>query len=140
MDGKTIEQITIGDFAQSIHTISEAECAAYAQITDDYNPIHFDEAFAAGTRFKGKIAHGMILAGYISGVIGVQLPGAGALYEEQRLHFLLPVRFGDIITTRVTVKELMPERNRVILKTECMNQDQKVVLTGEAIVLPKKEK
>lgn len=139
MEGKTIAQLSVGDFAVSTHRITESDAAAYAQVTDDYNPIHFDDDYAAATPFGRKIAHGMILAGYLSGVIGIQLPGPGSLYETQTFRFLRPVYFGETITSRVEVVALFPERNRVRLKTECFNQDGVCVLDGEAVILPKKQ-
>lgn len=138
MEGKRIDQLSVGDCAEASYAITEADCAAYAQVTKDYNPVHFDDDFARSTPFKGKIAHGMILAGYISGVIGTELPGPGCLYESQSLAFLKPVYFGDVITVRVSVTERKEARNRVVLKTECINQHEELVLTGEALVLPRK--
>ena len=138
MEGKSIDQLSVGDWAEASYAITEADCCAYAQITNDFNPVHFDDRFAKTSRFKGKIAHGMILAGYISGIIGTKLPGAGALYESQTLDFLKPVYFGDTIIVRVTVMERYIERNRVVLKTECINQHGETVLDGQALVLPQK--
>lgn len=139
MEGKSIDRLSVGDFAEASHIITEADCYAYAQITDDFNPVHFDDHFANASRIKRKIAHGMILAGYISGVIGTKLPGAGTLYESQRLDFLKPVYFGDTILVRVTVLERRLERNRVVLRTECINQHGETVLDGQALVLPQRK-
>ena len=111
---------------------------SYASITGDDNPIHFDTKYARDSRFGGAIAHGMILGGFISGVIGTELPGFGCLYEKQSLKFLRPVYYGDEICTVVTVQEIFDTKNRVILKTECFNQEGVVVLTGEATVLPQR--
>lgn len=81
----------------------------------------------------------MILGGFISGVIGSQLPGFGCIYQKQDMTFLRPVYYGDVIRTRVTVKECDEEQNRVTLLTECFNQHGKQVMAGTAIVLPRKE-
>ena len=140
MIGKTIHSICVGDCATSVHTVTEEDVIMFAKVTGDYNPMHFDENFANQTKFKKRIVHGMILAGYISEVIGMKLPGNGTLYEQQSLKFLLPVFFNDIITTKVEIIEIDEKSNRVHLKTQCFNQEDMCVLTGEAIVLPPKER
>jgi 3-hydroxybutyryl-CoA dehydratase len=104
----------------------------------DYNPVHADREYAATTMFKEPIAPGIWTAGLISGVIGTRLPGPGAIYLAQELKFLKPVLFGDVITARVEVVEVLRERNRVRLKTVCSNQRGEEVLTGEALVMPSK--
>ena len=97
--------------------------------------MHLDEVAAATTMFKGRIAHGMLSAGFISAVIGTQLPGFGCVYVSQSLRFARPVRIGDTITTRAEVVELMPAERRLRLTTTCTNQRGKVVTDGEAVVL-----
>ena len=77
----------------------------------------------------------MLSAGFISAAIGTQLPGFGAVYVSQTLHFRRPVRIGDTITTRVEVVELWPEQRRARLVTTCRNQSGKPVVEGEAVVL-----
>ena len=76
---------------------------AFAAVTGDTNPVHMDEAYAAATPFKGRIAHGMLSAGFISAVLGVELPGPGAIYLSQSLRFRRPVRIGDEVEAKVTV-------------------------------------
>jgi len=80
----------------------------------------------------------MLTAGFISAILANQLPGPGTIYLKQELSFLAPVRIGDTITGRVEVIELITEKNRIRLKTSCINQDGVVVLTGEAVVSPPK--
>jgi 3-hydroxybutyryl-CoA dehydratase len=133
--GKTIDQLTVGDTAEFAKTVSESDIYLYAGITGDFNPAHVNEAYAADTFFKTRIAHGMLTAGFVSAVIANQLPGTGTIYLNQELTFLAPVRIGDTITTRVEVLETMG-KNRVRLKTSCTNQDGTVVLDGEALVSP----
>lgn len=136
MVGIEIAALHIGDFAEKTDQILLENAAKYAAITGDNNPLHFDTEEASRSRYGRSIAHGMILAGYISGVIGSKMPGFGCIYEKQELVFLKPVYYGDIIRTRVTVKEIHTERNRVVLCTECFNQNQELVLSGQAVVLP----
>ncbi|MGV8059756.1 MAG: MaoC family dehydratase [Smithellaceae bacterium] len=132
--GKTIDQIKVGDIAEFAKTISESDIYLYAGITGDFNPAHVNEAYAKNTFFKTRIAHGMLLAGFISAILANQLPGPGTIYLKQELSFLAPVHIGDTITGRVEVLELITEKNRVRLKTSCINQDGVVVLDGEALV------
>jgi len=82
----------------------------------------------------------MLTAGFISNILGMQLPGPGTIYMRQSLNFLAPVRFGDTITAKVEVVEVIAEKNRVRLKTTCTNQEGTVVLDGEAMVIPPKAK
>ena len=138
MDGFTIYELEIGDFSEQTNVLLMENAQHYATITGDNNPIHFDTEFARNSRFRRPIAHGMILAGFISGVLGTKLPGYGCLYEEQRVSFLRPVFYGDTIRTRVTVMKLNFETNRVTLLTECFNQNNETVLSGTAVMLPKK--
>ena len=116
-------------------TITETDDYLFAGITGDLNPAHVNETYAAGTRFKHRIAHGMLSAGLISAVLGTQLPGPGSIYMSQSLKFLAPVYLGDTITATATIKELIPEKNRAVLTTEVVNQEGKVVTAGEAMLL-----
>lgn len=140
MTGKTIEQIKVGDTAEFSKTVSESDVYLYAGITGDLNPAHINETYAKDTFFKTRIAHGMLTAGFISRILGMQLPGPGTIYMRQSLNFLAPVRFGDTITALVEVLEVIAEKNRVRLKTTCTNQEGTVVLDGEAMVSPPKAK
>ncbi|HEY3450357.1 MAG TPA: MaoC family dehydratase [Myxococcales bacterium] len=128
----------IGDTASTSRTVTEADIVIFGGVTGDLNPAHFDEAWAKTTRFGGRIAHGMLTAGYVSAVVGMKLPGPGAIYLSQSLKFTAPVRIGDTITAKVEVAEII-ENKRLRLLTTATNQDGKVVLEGEALVLPPRE-
>jgi 3-hydroxybutyryl-CoA dehydratase len=134
MIGKIIKQLKVGDAAEFGKTISESDIYLYAGITGDFNPAHVNEVYAEGTYFKTRIAHGMLSAGLISAVLANQLPGPGTIYLNQTLKFLAPVKVGDTITARVEILELIINKNRVRLKTVCLNQDGVHVLEGEAWV------
>ena len=140
MIGKTIDELKVGDTAEIQKTISETDVYLYAGITGDLNPAHLNEEYARGTFFKTRIAHGMLIAGLISTILGNKLPGPGTIYTHQSVDFLAPVRFGDTITARAEITELDFEKNRARLKTTCMNQEGKTVLDGEALVSPPKAK
>ena len=124
-----------GDRASRTQTISDQMIRSFADLTGDTNPVHLDEAYAAGTRFGRRIAHGMIAAGLISATLANDLPGPGTVYLSQTLQFKAPVYPGDTITATVEVKTLRPDKPIVTLGTVCTNQDEKVVLEGEAVVL-----
>jgi len=138
MIGLTIEDIEVGDSAQVVRRATDEDIVAFVESVGDYNPIHADPEYASTTIFKEPIAPGIWTAGLISAVIGTRLPGPGAIYLSQELKFLKPVLFGDVITARAEVVEVMRERNRMRLRTVCTNQRGDEVLTGEALVMPSK--
>jgi len=125
----------VGRSAEWTKVISEEDINRFAEITGDRNPIHISSEFAASTRFRERIAHGILTAGLISAAIGMKLPGPGCLYVSQTLDFLAPVKIGDEITARVEVAEVISEK-RLRLRTQCINQRKEVVLEGEAIIIP----
>jgi 3-hydroxybutyryl-CoA dehydratase len=138
MIGKTIDEIRVGDTSEFTKTVSESDIYLYAGITGDTNPAHINEEYAKGTFFKTRVAHGMLSAGFISTVLGNKLPGEGTIYVKQDLTFMAPVHMGDTITARVAVIEVISEKNRVRLRTYCVNQEGKTILDGEALVSPPK--
>ena len=139
IQGKTIDQIQVGDQATVSKTISESDVYLYAGITGDLNPAHVNEVYAEQTFFETRIAHGMLSAGFVSALLGMHLPGPGTIYMHQTLSFMAPVKIGDTLTARVEVVEVIAEKNRVRLKTVCENQAGTVVLDGEALVSPPKK-
>jgi 3-hydroxybutyryl-CoA dehydratase len=140
MQGKTIDEIKVGDWAEFSKTISEADVYLYSGVTGDMNPAHINEVYARETFFKGRIVHGMLLGGMISAVLAMKLPGPGTIYVGQTLNFLAPVRFGDTITAKVEVVGVDRAKNRVRINTSCINEKEQEVLNGEAIVSPPKGK
>jgi 3-hydroxybutyryl-CoA dehydratase len=134
MAGYCLEDMTVGQSAERAHVVTEADITAFAEVSGDFNPVHMDEAFAAATRFQGRIAHGMLSATYISAVLGETLPGHGAIYVSQSLNFRRPVRIGDEVTARVTVTALDADKARVSLDTVCL-VDGKAVIEGQAVLM-----
>ena len=127
--------VQIGDTAQLSKTITEADVYGFAGISMDFNPMHVDREFAQTTRFKQRIAHGMLSASLISAVIGTSLPGRNTIYLGQTIKFTAPVFFGDTLTARVEVIEKREGKNILKLKTDVLNQEGKVVVEGEATVM-----
>jgi len=135
LNGYDIEDLEVGMSASFAKTITEADIVLFAGASGDNNAVHINEEFARTTQFKGRIAHGMLTASVISAAIAGRLPGAGTVYLGQNLRFKAPVRPGDTVHAKVTVKELIPEKRRVTLSTVCTVGDQ-VVIDGEALVMP----
>ena len=134
-----MEDLAVGQAAEITRTVAAADLDAFAAITGDDNPLHLDEDYAATTPFKGRIAHGMLAAGYISAVIGVKLPGPGAIYVSQTLRFRRPVRIGDTVTARVEITALNETRARATLATVC-RVNGKIVVEGEAeVMVPRRD-
>jgi 3-hydroxybutyryl-CoA dehydratase len=134
--GKDIYELKVGDLAEFSKTITETDIQSFAEASGDFNPAHMDQAYAEKTHFKGRIAHGAMAVAFISNVLGNILPGPGTIYVSQEVRFLAPIRIGDTIRTKVEVVEMILEKNRVKFKTNCLNQEGKVVVEGMAWVLP----
>ncbi|MDT8324858.1 MAG: MaoC family dehydratase [Bacteroidota bacterium] len=138
MQGKTIEELRVGMTAHFTKTITEHDVYTFAGVTGDFNPVHIDAVAAEASMFAGRIAHGILCAGLISAVLGMQLPGPGAVYVSQNLRFRKPVYFGDTVTAEVEVAESSTARNRVTFSTRCRNQNGDVVAEGESVLMPRK--
>lgn len=135
MNTLRIGELTVGASAEMSKAVTDVDVMSYAAITGDYNPVHVDAEAAAKTMFKGRIAHGMLSAGFISAVLAMKLPGPGAIYLSQSLRFTKPVRLGDTVTARVEVLEIIAAKKRVRLATTCRNQNGETVIEGEALVM-----
>jgi len=134
-NGYDIEDITVGMSAEIAKTITDADIVLFAGVSTDVNAVHMDDEYARTTPFGGRIAHGMLTASLLSSALGNRLPGPGVIYMSQSLRFRAPVRPGDTVHARVTVKEVIAEKCRVVLDTVCTVGD-KVVIDGEAMVMP----
>ncbi len=138
MKGLTIDKLKLNQTESFKKTISESDVYLFAGITGDMNPAHIDETYANSTKFGKRIVHGLLVSSFISTVLGTRLPGPGTIYVSQSLNFKAPVYIGDTIEAKVSVKEIIKDKNRVILTTEVFNQNGELVLTGEALVLAPK--
>ncbi len=128
----------VGDSAEFRKVVSEEDVYLFAGITGDRNPMHTSREFAAKTRFKERVAHGLLTAGTISAAIGMKLPGPGCIYLSQTLEFKAPVFLGDEITARVEIVEVISGK-RLRFRTRCFNQNQVLVIDGEAVIVPPSE-
>lgn len=129
-----IEDLEVGMTASFSKTVKDEDIVRFADISGDTNPVHLDEAYAEKTLFKGRIAHGMLSAAFISTVFGTRLPGAGCIYLSQSLKFRAPVKIGDTVEARVTITAIDRDKRRVTFETKCLVGDT-VVVEGEAQLL-----
>ena len=127
----SIEELQIGQSDTYERIVTEKDIEDFAKISGDNNPVHLDEDFAKTTIFKGRIAHVMLAASFISTTVGTKLPGYGAIYISQNLKFKGPVRIGDKVITTATIEEINTARKRVTMSTRCAVGD-KIVLEGQA--------
>jgi 3-hydroxybutyryl-CoA dehydratase len=134
MRGAYIDELSVGQTAMFSKTVTEADIVLFAGISGDTNPLHLDAQYAGQSMFRGRIAHGLLSASLVSAVLGTKLPGPGCIYLSQTLTFKAPVRIGDTVVARVTVKEIDADKNRVLLETVC-HVGNKAVLDGEAAVM-----
>jgi 3-hydroxybutyryl-CoA dehydratase len=132
--GLYFDELSVGQSAETTHVVGAADIEAFAAVSGDHNPVHMDEAYARTTTFGGRIAHGMLAASYISAVLGNQLPGPGAIYLSQSLRFRRPVKIGDPVTARVTVKTLDADKAHATFETACLVSG-KTVVDGEALIM-----
>lgn len=134
------EDLRVGMRETLMRTVMDDDVVDFARISGDDNPIHLSDSYASKTRFGQRIAHGLYTASLISAVLGTRLPGPGAIYRSQTLHFHAPVKIGDVVTVFVEVVELNPEGRQAKLHCEAL-VDGQVVLDGEALVsVPSREK
>jgi 3-hydroxybutyryl-CoA dehydratase len=134
--GKTIDEIKVGDKAYFAKTISESDIVQYSGITGDVNPIAVDATFASKTRYKKRVAHGMLIASFFSNIIGTKLPGPGSIHVSYKVKFTKPVFIGDTVETKVEIVAVDKNNNTVDVLVESINQEGVVVLTGSGVVSP----
>jgi acyl dehydratase len=128
-------KIQVGDTAEVSKTITDEDVRVFADLTGDHNPVHLDDQYASATRFKRRVAHGMLTASLISSVLANQLPGEGTIYLSQSLKFVAPVYLDDTVTARVTITGIREDKPVATLETVCINQRGELLIKGEAVVL-----
>ncbi|MBP1761412.1 MAG: (de)hydratase mit MaoC domain [Firmicutes bacterium] len=140
MLGKTIEEINVGDSANFTKSVTDYDVYSFAGVTGDFNPAHINTVYASETSFHKTIAHGIVSVGFISNILGTQLPGPGSITVSQECDFRRPVYIGDTITATVEVTKKDEAKNRVWLRTYCTNQRGELVVDGEAKMMPVRKK
>ncbi len=127
----SIDEITIGMSASYSQTLTDADVKQFAGVSGDHNPVHLDENYAENSRYKKRIAHGLLSASFFSALFGTKLPGKGCVYVGQSLNFKRPVYLGDTVTATITVTSLDILKKRVFFNTKCTVKN-KVVIDGTA--------
>ena len=125
----------VGATASVTKTITDGDVRLFAELSGDRNPIHLSDAYASRTRFGQRIAHGVLVTGLVSNVIGMQLPGEGAIYLSQNNRFTAPAFIGDTVTATATVSAVREDKAIITLETRCVNQRGETLVTGESVVL-----
>jgi 3-hydroxybutyryl-CoA dehydratase len=111
--GHYLEDLSIGQSASYTRTITESDIQQFGAVSGDLNPLHFDEDYARTTIFRGRIAHGMLSASFLSTVLGTQLPGAGSIFLSATIRFKAPVRIGDTVVAICAIREILAPKGRV---------------------------
>lgn len=137
---KPFKEIAVGDTATFTTKVTNEDIVTFATLTEDVNPIHIDEEFAKKTMFKGRIAHGMLTASYISTLIGTLLPGKNVVYLSQNCKFTAPVRVGDTLKVVGEITEKKAQKKIMTLKTNIYNQNDELVVEGSAVVMKKEQR
>lgn len=125
------EDIEIGMSVSYSQTITDADVKQFAGISGDHNPVHVDDVFAENSRYKKRIAHGLISGSFFSALFGTKLPGPGCVYVSQSFNFKRPVYLGDTVTAVATVTNIDPIKRRVFFDTVCKVR-KKTVIDGVA--------
>lgn len=136
MNSVPIDQLRVGDAAESRKTISETDVYLFAGVTGDFNPLHVNAEYAKRTPFGARVAHGPLTLALCAGLLGTELPGLGTIAVSNCVEYQAPVYFGDTIKVRVEVAELDHERNRAKMAIVWTNQDGTQVAEGEMVVKP----
>jgi len=129
-----IEEINVGMESSYSQTVTDADIKAFAGVSGDRNPVHLDEKYAEASRYKKRIAHGLMTASYFSALFGTKIPGEGCVYVSQTLAFKRPVYVGDTVIATVQVTEVHLEKRRVHFRTTC-KVNNKIVTDGVAEIL-----
>ncbi|HPG43274.1 MAG TPA: MaoC family dehydratase [Acholeplasmataceae bacterium] len=134
-----IKYFNLGEQKSYDRVITSNDIKLFGEVTGDYNLAHFDEDYCAKTVFKKPIVHGMLIGSLFSKVFGSEYPGGGMIYCSQTLKFLKPVYPNTTLKVVITTKDIIPEKNRVIFTTEVFNENNECAVTGEAMLMPRKE-
>lgn len=126
-----IDDFHVGQHVEFTKTFTEDDVRRFIEITGDRNPLHVDDAFAAQTRFGGRVLHGMLTASIFSTMVGMLLPGTGAIYRSQTLAFLRPVRVGDTVTAHFVVRAIDRAKHRLEIDAWIENEAGQRVVEGK---------
>ena len=125
-----IDKIKVGDFAEITKLMSDDMVDMFAEISEDFNPVHLDSEYAKKSRYKQKIIHGLMATSLFSGLFGTKLPGEGCVYKSQNIRFKRPIYVGDTVTARVKVSAVYIAKKTIIFDTCCLVRER-VMIDGE---------
>ena len=131
---KPVSKLTVGDSARMYRTVHEEDLIQFAELSQDFNPVHLNEEYAKNTRFGGRIAHGLFCSAMVSALLGMELPGLGTIILSESMRFLYPAYVGDTVEARVWVDSVRPEKNRATIAFSCKNQLDRILMEGSAEV------
>ncbi|MCX7068392.1 MAG: MaoC family dehydratase [Methylococcales bacterium] len=135
----SINEIKVGMSASYSQTITDADVKGFAAISGDKNPVHVDDEYAKASRFKKRIAHGLLSSSFFSALFGTKLPGKGCVYVSQNLSFKKPVYIDDTVTATIVVTAVDTEKKRVFFNTYCTVNNKKVIDGTAEIYIPSKD-
>ena len=128
-------EMKVGEKFSTERLVTDELIRKFADVSGDYNPIHLDEDVASKTRFRRRIAHGMLSGAFISAVLGYELSERNIVYLSQTLKFTAPVFIGDTVTATATITNIREDKPIITIETICTNQNGDVVVKGEAAVM-----
>ena len=133
-----LEDLQVGQSDTYIRTVTERDVQLFGEATGDMNPVHFDEAYARKTIFRGRVAHGALTIGFLSALLGMQLPGAGTIFQSATIAFKAPVRIGDTVTVTATVTAIAGRS--AAIACVCAVGETVVMESDVKVLVPKKPK
>ena len=131
----TFDSISVGISHEFEIIVTEKLVSDFSVISGDFNPLHMDENYATKTKFKKRVCHGMLLASFLSRLVGMYLPGKNALYFSQILNFVSPCFINDIITVKGEIIDKNYATKIITVKTSIVNEKNELILDGEAKVM-----
>lgn len=139
-EGYAITELEVGQTAEITRVVDEEAIQRFAEVSGDFNPLHMDEAYASRTPFRGRIAHGALVASYISCVLGNHLPGPGAIFAGMNMRFERPVRIGETVKARATVVEVDIKARKVKLECVCSVEGETCMAADAEVIVRKRRK
>ena len=128
------KKLNIGDFAEIEKIFSQEEVIIYAKMSNDTNPIHFDNNYASQTSFKKPIVHGLLVASLFGGLLGTQLPGKGTIHLGQDLKFLAPVYVGEKVKANIEIIHIRKDKPIITCSSICTKENGEIAITGESVI------
>ena len=139
-EGYAITELEVGQTAEIIRVVDEEAIQRFAEVSGDFNPLHMDEAYASRTPFRGRIAHGALVASYVSCVLGNHLPGPGAIFSGMNIRFERPVRIGETVTAKATVVDVDVKGRKVKLDCVCSVDGETCMIADAEVIVRKRRK